>query len=252
MGITRQNRPTMFAIDPAPDATPKNPSDKVYDFLMENIRRRVWSTNSKIMTENELCAALDVSRVAVREAVERLVALGLLVKKQGSGTFVAEPEAEGCFNSLFPMILLDKNNTRMLLEFRCHFDSANVKMFMQHHTPEDIEALEANYEKMLAVRHSDPELSGRLDFEFHQIIAMGTKNPFVIRISKILTGILLSHQAELYRTADLDNAYKHHREVIDFIKRGDGKIAAALMRKHIKISMRAFLRHHESRRKLQA
>jgi DNA-binding FadR family transcriptional regulator len=184
--------------------------------------------------------------------VERLAALGLLVKKQGSGTFVAEPGVESCFDSLFPMILLDGANTKLLLEFRRHFESANIKLFMKYHAPGDVDALERNHEKMLAARYSDPELTGHLDFEFHQIIAMGTKNPFVIRIGKILTGILLSHQAELYRTADLDNAFHYHKDIIKYIKSGDGKVAAALMRKHIRVSMTAFLRHLETKRKREA
>lgn len=223
-------------------------SEKVYNFILEKIRERHWPVNGKIMTESELCAALQVSRIAVREAVERLVALGLLIKKRGSGTYVTEPEAETCFDSLFPMILLDAKNTKLLLEYRRYFESSNVKLFMKHHEPEDIVKLERNYQEMLDTRYSDPELSGRLDFEFHQFISMGTHNPFVIRISKILTGILLSHQTELYRTADQDNAYHYHADIINYIKKGNAKVAAALMRQHIKISSKAFVRHHETRR----
>ncbi|MDR1519121.1 MAG: FCD domain-containing protein [Planctomycetota bacterium] len=233
-------------------AEPKNHSDRVYAFLTEKIRQRFWPANGKIMTENELCAALNVSRGAVREAVERLVALGLLVKKQGSGTFVADPEADSCFNFLFPMILLDEDNTCLMLEFRSYFDTANVKLFMKHHEPADILALERNFESMLANRQLDPELSGNLDCEFHQIIAEGTKNPFIIKISKILTGILRSHQAELYRTADWSNAYNYHGDIINSIRKGDGKVAAALMRKHIKISTRAFKRHLKAKRRAAA
>jgi GntR family transcriptional regulator len=40
-------------------------------------------------SERELCAALGASRVTVRKAIEALIAEGLLVRRQGSGTFVA-------------------------------------------------------------------------------------------------------------------------------------------------------------------
>ncbi|MDR1533553.1 MAG: FCD domain-containing protein [Planctomycetota bacterium] len=226
----------------------KTQTDRVYSFLLEKIHQGYWPVNAKIMTENELCATLRVSRIAVREAVERLAALGLLVKKQGSGTYVAKPAAESCFDSLFQLINLDRENTKQLLEFRKSFESQNIKLFMKYHVPEDVAALENNYREMLATRYSDPGLSGRLDFEFHQIIAMGTRNPFVIRICRILTGILRSHQEELYRTADQDNAYQYHKDIIAHIKSGDAKVAVALMRRHIKISTKAFLRHHKSRR----
>ena len=231
-----------------PLVTSKNSSDKVYDFLLEKIHQRFWPVNSKIMTENELCAELEVSRIAVREAVERLVALGLLIKRQGSGTFVADPRADSCFDFLFPMILLDETNTYHLLEFRGQFDSTNVRLFMKHHTKEDITALERNYQMMLATRHTDVQASARFDYEFHQLIAKGTHNPFIIRISKILTNILQSHQSELYRTADMDQAFIYHRDIIKYIKRGDTRAAVNLMRSHIKVSMKAFRRHHETKR----
>lgn len=62
-------------------------SEKVYDFIIDKIRSKEWLPNTKIMTEKELCEELNVSRVAVRQASDKLVAIGLLKKCQGAGTF---------------------------------------------------------------------------------------------------------------------------------------------------------------------
>ncbi len=53
-------------------------------------------------SERELCSAMGASRVTVRKAIEALIEEGLLVRKQGSGTFVASRiEAPSSFLSGF-------------------------------------------------------------------------------------------------------------------------------------------------------
>lgn len=42
------------------------------------------------MTEGEFSKEYDVSRITVRKAIEVLVEEGILIKKQGIGTFVAD------------------------------------------------------------------------------------------------------------------------------------------------------------------
>jgi GntR family transcriptional regulator len=47
---------------------------------------------SAVPTERELAAALSTSRTTVRQALVDLVAEGRLVRRQGAGTFIAEPK----------------------------------------------------------------------------------------------------------------------------------------------------------------
>lgn len=214
----------------------------MYEFVLNKIKTRAWLPSEKIMTESELCAALEVSRVAVREALERLSALGLLIKKQGAGTFVAPPMSATSFNPLLPMILVEEKDLLMVLEFRKHFECGNVRIFMNHYAPEDIQALEENYREMVTHRFSDPEKAGMLDVEFHHLIATGTKNPFVIKTSQIIKEIMGAHQSTIFINVDSSNAVENHPEIINNIKRGNGEIAALFMYRHIEIAMEAVRR----------
>jgi GntR family transcriptional regulator len=45
----------------------------------------------RMPAERELCAAWGVARMTLRRALDELVAEGLLVRRQGQGTFVARP-----------------------------------------------------------------------------------------------------------------------------------------------------------------
>ena len=70
----------------------------LYVQLMERIRldilRSVYPVGNRIPPEHELEERYGVSRVTVRRALQELTASGLLERKQGKGTFVAQPKQE--------------------------------------------------------------------------------------------------------------------------------------------------------------
>ncbi len=222
----------------APKAKDPTPSDKVYNFILDKLLSRQWPVKCKIMTENELSAELKVSRVAVREAVERLCALGLLIKRQGAGTFVSEPHVDQAVKSLFPMLSNNEMDVRQILEFRRYFEYGNVILFMKYHDPADVQALEDNYQTMISLGPNEAERSSMLDFDFHQLLARGTKNQFVAKISDILVEIMRSHHGVMYyTTVTQGNAIIYHNEIIRAIRNGDGDVAAMLMLRHIDIAI---------------
>lgn len=68
----------------------------LYVQLMEeletNIRNGVYKPGDKIMTEAEMAREYGVSLITVRKAVGSLMEKGLVVRKQGKGTFVTKPK----------------------------------------------------------------------------------------------------------------------------------------------------------------
>jgi len=56
--------------------------------LRQAIERRVLGPDDALPPERDLAAELSVSRITVRKAIDGLVTEGLLVRRQGSGTFV--------------------------------------------------------------------------------------------------------------------------------------------------------------------
>jgi GntR family transcriptional regulator len=68
-------------------------AEKVLEDLLVHRQYRI---GDRIPPEAELVRSLGVSRATIRAAVGRLVGRGLLVRRQGSGTFLARlPEQEG-------------------------------------------------------------------------------------------------------------------------------------------------------------
>ena len=67
----------------------------LYTQLVGIIKRQISSgalaVGALLPSESELCRALDVSRNTVRQAIGELEDEGLVVRKRGKGTFVADP-----------------------------------------------------------------------------------------------------------------------------------------------------------------
>ena len=71
----------------------KDCSTPLYQQLTDLIKEKILDgrlqEGDRIMTETEISQEYDVSRITVRKAIENLVEEGILIKKQGIGTFVA-------------------------------------------------------------------------------------------------------------------------------------------------------------------
>lgn len=63
---------------------------QISDALREKITSGIFAVNDKLPSENALGEEFDVSRITVRRALQTLVGEGLIVRKQGIGTFVRE------------------------------------------------------------------------------------------------------------------------------------------------------------------
>ena len=67
---------------------------QLYDILLEKILANEWKANDKMPTERELSIRYNVSRVTVRDTLNRLAQAGYIYRIQGKGTFVSVRKIE--------------------------------------------------------------------------------------------------------------------------------------------------------------
>lgn len=67
---------------------------QLYDLLRAKIRSGAWQEGQMIPAEPELMKQYGVSRIVIRQVLNRLVSEGLIFRQQGRGSFVSERRLE--------------------------------------------------------------------------------------------------------------------------------------------------------------
>ena len=63
-------------------------SSQIYEQLLHYIISGEWPVGTRLPSEKDLAEQFGVSRVPIREALQRLRAIGVVRSLQGSGSFV--------------------------------------------------------------------------------------------------------------------------------------------------------------------
>jgi DNA-binding FadR family transcriptional regulator len=205
-------------------------SKKAFSYIVEKIHSGEWNEGTRIDTETQLCEKINVSRVAVRGAVEKLSAMSVLIKIQGSGTYVNAFDKCQLVGLVYYPPTLETMIT--VLEFRKMFDPYNASLFIDNCTGEELAGLEDNFTNMKNAA-KDPVRFRSLDHEFHNIIAKGTHNTIIAQISVLLGDLLADYQLALYYNVGPEHAIKYHAMILENIKEKNKELAYAYSKTHI-------------------
>ena len=90
----------------------KTVANQVDELLLERIRDGSYLPGSRMPSESELSEELGVSRATVRTALAKLAANGLILRKQGDGTYVnaRAGDASARFGNLWDLVELIEGN----------------------------------------------------------------------------------------------------------------------------------------------
>jgi GntR family transcriptional repressor for pyruvate dehydrogenase complex len=209
-------------------------ANTVFNYIAGKIKARQWPPGTKIDTEEQLCKQLNVSRTAVRQAIEKLSAYSVLRKIQGSGTYVEDFERTSLLG--LPFYLTGPDVMITILEFRRMFDSYNAELFIDKCSDEEVALLERNYENMKMAL----EDKGKFHFydnEFHEIIAKGTRNVIIMQIANLFNDLFTEHQLQLYDNVGPEKAIYFHGMILDAIKTRNAELASIYSRMSIEHSL---------------
>jgi GntR family transcriptional repressor for pyruvate dehydrogenase complex len=215
---------------------PKRIADQVFDQLHELILRGEFKPGNKIMTERELSDAFQVSRTSVRDAINKLVVMGLLEQRQGQGTFVSRPG--GKTHSYMAKIMESQHATmKDLLEVRMGLECNAAALAAKRAQDADIAFLE----KSLGEIQEEVRL-GRLgsdaDTQFHMAIAYATHNPLQVFLMKqfydFLSYGIKENLFRLYQESrKIETIQQHHSKILAAIKNHDAMNAYMAAKRHI-------------------
>jgi len=222
-----------FALKPI---KPKRISDQVFEQLRELVFRGQLKPGEQLMPERELAVALDVSRTSVREAINKLVVMGLLEQKQGQGTFVRIPETRER-NPLAAAMETQGASLQGLLEVRMGLECNAAAMAARRAQDSDILFLQQSLEEM-----REEVCSGRLgteaDVSFHMAVSYATKNPVQVYIMRGFYDFLFYGIKEnlfhLYEQPEqIESILSQHTLIFKAIRDHDPERAMKAMQQHI-------------------
>jgi DNA-binding FadR family transcriptional regulator len=208
---------------------------KTSDIVLQSIQERIingeWKPGKKITSETKLAQELNVSRVSVREAIEKLVTLNIVTKKQGGGTYVNDLSPSVYLHSILPMLILDRDNYLEILEFRLIIEPETARLCAQRCDEKIIGELEEIYENMKSFSQ-DIDKFAEEDLKFHIKISEGAKNLLIIKINNLLKDILEYHQKTIYKSLGPKGGIHDHKLILEAIKNRDSNLALIYSRKH--------------------
>lgn len=207
-------------------------SEQVFIQLKEQIIRGEWKQGDKLPSENDLAIAMGVSRVTVRQAIQKLSTLGLVETKLGEGTFIKKLILGVCMNNMIPVAYLNENSLFEVLEFRKVIESTTAELTAQKADDHDIETLENILHRMQT--HKDDMLKfSQADFEFHFELAKITKNSLIIETYSILSDLLRMALERIVNYRGNAQGLFYHKLLLDAIKEHDPEKCRQVMTDHL-------------------
>lgn len=200
-------------------------SQKIERKIEEAIRDKKLLPGQKLPTEKELCAQFAVSRTALREALRRLSARGLLDIKKGSGIYITELKIEDAINSLHLFYDLRFNSDLIIkiIEVRRLFEPEIARLAARNRTDEDIRTLRQNQSELEKCNPDNTQLEVDLINRFHMNLSKSTGNPIVIISMEPVYSLLPRMRNLIYGNIEGEKEYtlKYQDELLKALETKD-------------------------------
>ncbi|SDE62415.1 transcriptional regulator, GntR family [Paenibacillus sp. UNCCL117] len=202
--------------------------DQVIVQLEAMIESGDWTVGEKIPPEPELIAKLQVSRNTLREGIKALCHAGVLVTRQGDGTYVSSRSALGAALQR----RAQQSGLLETLEVRQALEREAARLSAVRRTDEDIARIR-HYQQLCReyARSGDIERYVETDLCLHQSIVEATGNAMLVELYSHMTdavreSIMLSPHR---KTSSFLHADKHQLLIEAIIEGDEEKAGQAVL-----------------------
>jgi len=222
-------------------------SQRIERTLESAIRDKKLAVGSKLPTEREMCESFGVSRTALREALRRLSARGLISIQKGSGMYVSDINIEDAIDTLnlYYDLKFDKNLLSQIIEVRYMFEPEIARLAALNRTAKDLEELDMNLAEFEECDPDNTQKEADLDNSFHLTITKATLNPILQITMEPIYSLLPRMRNYIYGNIDGEKSYtlKAHRSIVDAIGEQDGEEAQKIMKGHLERTREIYYKH---------
>jgi DNA-binding FadR family transcriptional regulator len=211
----------------------------VYRSLLRSIHQGHMVPGARLPNERDLARRLNTSRTAVRSALAMMERQGLVHRKVGSGTFLAD-EAESYLSRMDQTAVGPHDDVPSFVEIvegRLLFEPAMMDLVVNRVEEHEIEAMRQILEEILAAP-TWREFKERI-YALHAQIFAATKNRFLMQI---MESILADRRAVLFDGKDTEKptprpvrqqTHKELSAIVAAIAERSARKAEALISDHL-------------------
>ena len=215
-----------------------NAGERLADRFVTAIALGEFVPGEKLPSERELTTLLNVGRGVVREALQRLAALGYVSVRRGrnGGTFIETNWSDDSPAIVRRLLVPERERINQLLDLRSLVESMVASTAARRRNESDIidirRAVEA-YARAGIDRHS----SGQADRALHLAINRATHNPLLESLSyQIRAQVSLGFGVEPYTPMLRTRALSQHPVLAEAVIAGDSELAGRLASEHFHLS----------------
>jgi GntR family transcriptional regulator, transcriptional repressor for pyruvate dehydrogenase complex len=210
-------------------------SDTVYNQLLADIIESRIAVGDRLAPETQLAERFAVSRPVVREALQRLQSDGVVISRQGSGSFVQRSPSQrvGALTRTFTL-----HDVLQSLELRMALEGLSARLAARHRSDAQMLAIEKTA-RTLKTAFGKSKAAQDADYAFHHAIAVASGNLLLLetldQLADRLKGgmnvtLSLSRQASEQRR---ERVLDEHDRIVHAIQVQDADSAAIAMRYHL-------------------
>lgn len=240
-----------------PPIKPAKLADAIAEHIQQLILEGAIQPGERLLSERELSIKLEVSRPSLREALDKLIARGLLVTDAQGSSYVSEAIGRSLRDPL--VMLMDNPDARAdCMEFRSIVEAAASGYAAERASLVDRDTIQTRFEAMVdAHKQNDVDEIARTDAEFHFAIYDASHNLMMIHLMRSLETIIRSNvylnRKSLYEhRVQRDTQLAEHQAIFDAIMARDVEGASRAASSHMISAMETQRAIQESEKRLEA
>lgn len=211
-------------------------SSQIYEQLLHYIISGEWPVGTRLPSEKDLAEQFGVSRVPIREALQRLRAIGVVRSLQGSGSFVCGNSPLEAMETILSCNAVSHEQIVDLLEFRKIFEPYCVHKVAETATNQQLFELEKYAPSLESIKDQNDirTVTFEMDIAFHRNIVLLTNNSLFISLYEVLSNLRLSHiEYFVGLRMDHERILEEHHEIYRALICRDAQLAEKLMYDHL-------------------
>ena len=169
---------------------------KLSDVIQEQLETMILEGSllpgEKLLPERELAKQFDVSRPSLREAIQKLEAKKLVVRKQGGGTFVSSTILSGLSDPLFELMSQSNESQFDLLEFRHGIEGMAAYYAAMRGTQADFDEIQKKHDNIGNMQlEDDLRLEAQTVYDFYLAICAASHNTIILHLARSMASVLV-------------------------------------------------------------